>query len=60
MVCVVEEIEKSTLFGGGGGGEGREEGNVCKTLEYRILQPSVSTLLLPIVDRVSTLKYICY
>ena len=43
MVCAVEEIEKSTLFLGEGGE------NVTKTLKNRILLPSVSTLLSPIV-----------
>ena len=41
VVCVLQEIEKSTLFG--------ERGeNVSKMLKNRILLLSVSTLLLPI------------
>ena len=42
VACAVEEIEKSTLFLGNGG-------YVTKTLKNRILLPSVSTLLSPIV-----------
>ena len=44
MVCAVEEIENSTLFGGTGE-------IVSKTLENRILLPSVSTLLSPIIGQ---------
>ena len=40
MVCAGKEIEKSTLFGGKGGG-----GECIQDAENRILLPSVSTLL---------------
>ena len=46
VVYAVQEIQKSTLFGGRWGG-GR--GNVSKRLENRTLLPSVSTLLFGIV-----------
>ena len=50
VVCAVEEIEKSKLFGGEKGEGGREgRGNVSKTLENRVSLLSVSTLLSPIV-----------
>ena len=45
MVCAVEEIEKSILFSGKGGGGG----GCFQNAENRILLPSVSTLLSLIV-----------
>lgn len=51
VVCVVQEIEKSTLLGGRRGGGG--VGNVSKMFENPILLPSVSTLLSPILVLIS-------